>query len=136
MAIISPRNYDAQGRLVRPSRSAISSATFSLDLDTGGSLTFDRDHVHVFTVTAAGLNPAHARDRINQKLRRFFDRAEAVRGYRKLSMTKREGVLPANGNTSITYEIVYAIERESRSRGTSPESPYAGSQRVRPMPVS
>jgi hypothetical protein len=129
MAIVSNCTYDAQDRLVHPSQLDISRAKIRLDLDTGGFPTFDRDHVHVFVVSDSGVTPGHARDRVNVKLQRFFDRAGAVLGYRGIAMHKTEGVNPLNHNTSITWEILYAVERPERSRSHRPESPYAGYRR-------
>ncbi|MFJ2420670.1 hypothetical protein [Streptomyces brevispora] len=129
MAKVSTCTYDSRERLVRPDALDISRAKIRLDLDTGEKPTFDRDHTHVFVVTASGVTPEHARQRVNAKLRQFFDRAEAVRGFRKIAMNERQGVTPCNGNTTISYEILYVVESDARSRSRSPESPHAGYQR-------
>ena len=131
MSIVSTCAYDARGRLVRPSQLDISRAKAGLDLDTGETLTFDRGHVHVHTVTASGLTAEHARDRVKAKLRRFFERAGLVAGYRKIAISRTEGVIHCNRNVTITYEILYAVEDDRQDRGHSPESPYAGYRRDR-----
>ncbi|MFI9629243.1 hypothetical protein [Streptomyces sp. NPDC052042] len=129
MAIVSPCIYDAQGQLVHPGRSDIRSAKFSGDFDTGESLTLDRGHVHVHTLTTSGLTADHARQRMNALLARFFARVEDVSGYRKIAMKKTEGIIYCNNNISITYEILYAVETPARARSRRPESPYAGYRR-------
>jgi hypothetical protein len=131
MAIIGPCTYDAQGHLVRPHDADIARAKTQLFLDTGEGLTLDAGQVHVHVVDAAGLTPQVARERVNAKLARFFETAEFTSGYRKIAMRKFQGKLPANGNFSITYEVVYAVESDARARTHSPESPHAGSQRGR-----
>ncbi|MFD4946611.1 hypothetical protein ACFWNT_29730 [Streptomyces sp. NPDC058409] len=129
MAIVSTCTYDSQGRLVRPDRLDISRAKIRLDLDTGELPTFDRDHTHVFIVSDSGVTPEHAHERVSARLRRFFDRAEAVRGFRKIAMDKSQSTNRLNHNTTISYEILYVVESAERSRSRSPESPNAGYQR-------
>lgn len=123
MAIVSPCTYDAQGRFTRPSRFDIGRAKIGLDLDTGGSLTFDRDRVHVQTVTASGLTADQARRRMTTQLARFFERADAVSGYRKITTITTQGITPCNGNVTITCEILYAIEAPTWARSHRPQSP-------------
>lgn len=77
----------------------------------------------------SGLTPEHARERVNARLRRFFERAEDVRGFRKITMDKSQSKNRLNLNTTISYEILYAVESAERSRSRSPESPDAGYQR-------
>ncbi|MFF8918023.1 hypothetical protein ACF08M_33155 [Streptomyces sp. NPDC015032] len=76
-----------------------------------------------------GVTAEQARDRVNARLRRFFDRAEAVHGFREITMQKRQSKNPLNLNTTISYEILYVVESDERSRSRSPESPNAGYQR-------
>jgi hypothetical protein len=131
MAIVTTCTYDMHGRLVGPDRLAIGRAKIGLDLDTGGSPTFDRGCVHVHTVTASGLTADHARQRADTQLAQFFARAEDLTGYRKLAMSQTQGTTPCNGNVTTTYEILYAIEVPKWARNHSPESPYAGYRRDR-----
>lgn len=136
MAIVSTCTYDPQGRLIRPGRHDIGRAKFSFDLDTGESLTLDRGHVHVHTVTSSGLTAEQACQRAKSKLARFFDRVEDVTGYRKIAMSKTQGVIPCNRNVTITYEILYAVEPPRWARRHSPGSPNAGSHRDRSVVTS
>ncbi|MDO4254348.1 MAG: hypothetical protein Q4C81_04260 [Kocuria sp.] len=129
MTVVSRCVYDAQGRLVRPSDSDVRRARFALDFDTGERPTFDRGSVHFYTMTTSGLTAGHARQRAKEMLARFFERAESVDGYRKIEMSRAQGVIPCNRNVSITYEILYAVEDGRRVRGHIPESPYAGYRR-------
>ncbi|UJW28822.1 hypothetical protein L3Q67_26540 [Saccharothrix sp. AJ9571] len=122
MAIVSSCAYDAQGRFVRPDRLDIGRAKSSLDLDAGGIPTFDRDCVHVHAVTASGLTADHARQRVNRQLAQFFTRASDVTGYRKIAMSKTQGTTPCNGNVTVTYEILYAVEVPRWARGRGAES--------------
>ena len=131
MAIVAPCTYDVYGRLVRPDPLAIGRAKISLDLDSGGSPTFDRGGIHVHTVTASGLTAGHARRRATTQLAQFFARAEDTTGYRKIAMSRTQGTTPCNGNVTTTYEILYAIEMPKWARDHDPESPYAGWQRER-----
>lgn len=126
MAIVSPCTYDSRGQLVRPGTLDISRAKIRLDLDTGEKPTFDRGHLHVFVVSDMGVTAEQARERVNSRLRRFFDRAEAVYGFRKITMEKSQSRNRLNLNTTISYEILYAVEADERSRGRNPESPNAG----------
>lgn len=135
MAIVSACTYDARGRLVRPDRLDIGRAKISLDLDTGGFPTFDRGHTHVFVVTATGITPAHAHERVGEKLRRFFERAGTVTGFRKIVMSRTAGTNRLNRNTTITCEILYAVEQPEWTRSHGPESTRAGSRRDRGVPV-
>lgn len=136
MALIGPCTYDARGRLVRPNDTDIARAKAQLFLDTGEGLTLDAGRVHVHVINVTGLTPQVARQRAGERLARFFDTVEFAGGYRKISVRKTQGRLPVNGNFSITYEIVYAVENGSRARSHSPESPYAGSQRDRGRAVA
>ncbi|MGW6602881.1 hypothetical protein [Streptomyces sp. NPDC055036] len=129
MAIVSTCTYNPQGQLVRPDRLDISRAKIRLDLDTGDSPTFDRDRTHVFVVSDSGVTAEHAHGRVNARLRRFFDRAEAVDGFREIAMDKSQSTNRLNHNTTIAYEILYVVESAKRSRSRSPESPHAGYQR-------
>lgn len=131
MTVVSTCVYDAQGRLVRPSDSDVRRARFALDFDTGERPTFDRGSVHFYTMTTSGLTAGHARQRTKEMLARFFERAESVDGYRKIEMSKTQGIIHCNRNVSITYEILYAVEDGSRGRIHIPESPYAGYRRGR-----
>ncbi|WP_406004611.1 hypothetical protein [Streptomyces sp. NBC_00987] len=128
MAVVSTCTYDSQGRLVRPDRLDIGRAKICLDLDTGESPTFDRDRTHVFVVSDSGVTPEHAHERVNERLRRFLDRAEAVRGFRKITMDKSQSANGLNHNTTISYEILYVVESAERSFGGSPEFPNGGYQ--------
>ncbi|MYR60059.1 hypothetical protein GTY54_28790 [Streptomyces sp. SID625] len=129
MAIVSTCAYDSRGQLVRPDTFDISRAKIRLDLDTGERATFDCGYTHVFVVSDTGVTAEQARDRVNTRLRRFFDRAEAVRGFRKITMKKSQNKNRLNLNTTISYEILYVVEADERSRSRSPESPNAGHQR-------
>jgi hypothetical protein len=124
MAIVSACAYDAQGQLVRPGRREIGRAKISLDLESGGSPTFERGRVHVYTVTASGLTADHARERVNAQLERFFERAEDVTGYREIARNETQGVTPCNHNVTITYEFLYAVEAPKWARGHRLESRY------------
>ncbi|MCJ0875667.1 hypothetical protein [Streptomyces sp. AP-93] len=128
MAIVSICTYDSQGKLVRPDVLDISRAKIRLDLDTGEKPTFDRGHTHVFVVSDMGITAEQARERVSMRLRRFFDRAEDVRGFRKIAMEKSQSKNRLNLNTTISYEILYVVEADRRSRSRSPESPNAGCQ--------
>jgi hypothetical protein len=127
MAIVSTCTYDSRGKLVRPDTLDISRAKIRLDLDTGEKPTFDRGHTHVFVVSDMGITAEQARERVNSRLCRFFDRADAVRGFRKITMKKSQS--KNRLNTTISYEILYIVEADERSRSRSPESPNAGYQR-------
>ncbi|MFK0154159.1 hypothetical protein ACIQVK_19060 [Streptomyces sp. NPDC090493] len=129
MAIVSTCTYDSRGMLVRPDMLAISRAKIRLDLDTGEKPTFDRGHLHVFVVSDMGVTAEQARERVSVRLGRFFDRAEAVRGFREITMKKSQSKNRLNLNTTISYEILYVVEAAGRSRSRSPESPHAGYQR-------
>lgn len=131
MAIVSPCVYDARGRLKEVDALALLNAKTRLYLDSGRVPTFEAGSVHVHTVSSSGVTPEHARERVAQELRRFFERAETVRGYRKLHMSRSEGMNRVNLNTTITYEIVYVVEDAAHARSHSPESPYAGYRRER-----
>ncbi|QWF85717.1 hypothetical protein [Amycolatopsis sp. CA-230715] len=119
MAIVSSCTYDARGRLIQPDRLAIGHAKISFDLDTGGCPTFDRGRVHVHVMTASGLTAAQAHQRANVQLERFLERAEDVAGYREIVRKEIQGTTPCNGNTVVTYEILYAVEAPmwARHRG-------------------
>lgn len=131
MAIVSPCVYDARGHLVEPDAMDLHNAKTLLYLDSGRVPTFDEGQVHFHIVSSSGVTPEHARQRVGQALRRFFEHAESMPGYRKVRVRRREGVNRVNLNTTITYEIVYAVEDTARARGRNPESPYAGSRRER-----
>ncbi|WP_405814548.1 hypothetical protein OG241_08120 [Streptomyces sp. NBC_01390] len=129
MAVVSTCTYDSRGKLVRPDTLDISRAKIRLDLDTGEKPTFDRGRLHVFVVSDMGVTAEAARERVNSRLRRFFDRAEAVYGFRKITMKKSQSRNRLNLNTTISYEILYVVEADGRSCNRGPESPYAGYQR-------
>ncbi|MFE6939621.1 hypothetical protein [Streptomyces chartreusis] len=125
MAVVSTCTYDSRGKLVRPDTLDISRAKIRLDLDTGEKPTFDRGHTHVFVVSGMGVTAEQARERVNLRLRRFFDRAEAVRGFHKITMKKSQSRNRLNLNTTISYEILYVVDADGRSRGRSSESAHA-----------
>jgi hypothetical protein len=129
MVIVSTCAYDSRGQLVRPDMFDISRAKIRLDLDTGERATFDRGHTHVFVVSDMGITAEQARERVNLRLRRFFDRAEAVRGFVKIAVKESQSKNRLNLNTTISYEILYAVEADERSRSRSPESSSAGCRR-------
>lgn len=129
MAIVSTCTYDSRGKLVHPDTLDISRAKIRLDLDTGEKPTFDRGHTHVFVVSDMDVTAEQARERVNARLCRFFDRTEAVHGFRKIAMKKSQSRNRLNLNTTISYEILYVVESAERSRSRSPESPDAGYQR-------
>ncbi|MEW1629654.1 hypothetical protein AB0387_19990 [Streptomyces sp. NPDC089173] len=126
MAIVSTCAYDSRGQLVRPDMLDISRAKIRLDLDTGENPTFERGHAHVFVVSDMGVTADLAHKRVGARLRRFFDRAEAVRGFHKITMQKCQSKNLFNLNTTISYEILYVVESDERSRSRSFESPSAG----------
>ncbi|WP_327357804.1 hypothetical protein [Streptomyces sp. NBC_01304] len=125
MAIVSTCTYDSQGQLVRPDPLDISRAKIRLDLDTGEKPSFDRGHTHVFVVSDMGVTAEQARERVDSRLRRFFGRAETVRGFRKITMEESRSKNRLNLNTTISYEILYVVESDERSRSRSSESPSA-----------
>ncbi|NEA18978.1 hypothetical protein [Streptomyces halstedii] len=129
MAIVSACAYDSRGQLVRPDTFDISRAKIRLDLDTGERATFDRGHTHVFVVSDTGVTAQQAHERVNTRLRRFFDRAEAERGFRRIATKRRQSRNRLNLNTTISYEILYAVEADERSRSRSPEPSSAGCRR-------
>ncbi|MDW6058063.1 hypothetical protein SAZ11_08170 [Streptomyces sp. FXJ1.4098] len=129
MAIVSTCTYDSRGKLVHPDTLDISRAKVRLDLDTGEKPTFDRGHTHVFVVSDMGITAEQACERVSARLLRFFDRAEAVRGFREITMKKSQSKNRLNLNTTISYEILYVVEADGRSRSRSPESPNAGYRR-------
>ncbi|MFD7541266.1 MULTISPECIES: hypothetical protein [unclassified Streptomyces] len=129
MAIVSVCTYDSRGKLVRPDTLDVSRAKIRLDLDTGEKPTFDRGHVHVFVISDTGVTAEQARERVNARLHRFFDRAEAVHGFRKIMTAESRSKNRLNLNTTISCEILYAVEADERSRSRSPESTVAGYQR-------
>ncbi|MDX3020059.1 hypothetical protein [Streptomyces acidiscabies] len=129
MAVVSTCTYDSRGQLVRPDRLDISRAKIRLDLDTGERATFDLGHMHVFVVSGMGVTAEQARERVNARLRRFFDRAEAVYGFREITRKESRSRNRLNLNTTISYEILYVVEADVRPRGRTPESPHAGSRR-------
>ncbi len=122
MAVVAECAYDARGRLRRPAEPDISRARMGLDLEAGHAPTFCRGRVHIFTATASGLTPEHAGTRANEKLARFVGLASAVPGYRRIAMTRTQGIVPCNGNTVIAYEILYGVEERRRVRGRGPSS--------------
>ncbi|MEU0030703.1 hypothetical protein [Streptomyces sp. NPDC006335] len=126
MAVVSTCTYDSRGQLVRPDALDISRAKIRLDLDTGEKPTFDRGHTHVFVVSDMGITAEQARERVNARLLRFFDRAESVRGFRKITMEKSQSKNRLNLNTTISYEILYVVETDDRVRRRSPEASKAG----------
>ncbi|MEU7322482.1 hypothetical protein ABZ682_18255 [Streptomyces griseoviridis] len=128
MAVVSTCTYDSRGKLVRPDALDISRAKIRLDLDTGEKPTFDRGHLHVFVVSDMGVTAEQARERVKLRLRRFFDRAEAVYGFRKIAMMKSQSRNRLNLNTTISYEILYAVDADGRSRSRKSESAHAGYQ--------
>ncbi|MFE7114092.1 hypothetical protein ACFU99_01525 [Streptomyces sp. NPDC057654] len=129
IATVSTCTYDSRGKLVRPDTLDISRAKIRLDLDTGEKPTFDSGHLHLFVVSGMGVTAEQARERVNTRLRRFFDRAEAVHGFRKIAMKGSRGKNPRNLNTTISYEILYVVEADKRFRSHSPGSSDAGYQR-------
>ncbi|MEV7870129.1 hypothetical protein AB0P17_29475 [Streptomyces sp. NPDC088124] len=129
MAIVSTCVYDSRGQLVRPDTLDVSRAKIRLDLDTGESATFDRGHTHIFVVSGMGITADQARERVSTRLRRFFDRAEAERGFRRIMTKRSQSKNRLNLNTTISYEILYAVEADERSRSRSPESPSEGRRR-------
>ncbi|MDX2547485.1 hypothetical protein ACOT81_38475 [Streptomyces sp. WI04-05B] len=129
MAVVSTSTYDSRGKLVPSDALDISRARIRLDLDTGEKPTFDRGHTHVFVVSDMGITAEQACERVNARLRRFFDRAEAVYGFRKITMKKSQSRNRINLNTTISYEILYVVEADGRSGRRSPESPNAGCRR-------
>lgn len=131
MAIVSICTYDSRGQLVRPNTLDISRAKIRLDLDTGESPTFDRGHTHVFVVSDMGVTAEQARERVSLRLHRFLDRAEAVRGFREITTKKSQSKNRLNLNTTISYEILYVVEADERSRSRSPEPARTGRQRDR-----
>lgn len=129
MTLVTTCTYDARGQLIRPSESEVRSARFALDFDTGEKPTFDRGSVHFYAMTTSGLSAEHARERAKEMLARFFEHTEAVDGYRKIEMRRTQGIIRCNHNVSITYEILYAVENDSRARSHASESRYARHQR-------
>ncbi|WP_371793076.1 hypothetical protein OG285_32620 [Streptomyces sp. NBC_01471] len=129
MAIVSTCTYDSRGRLVRPDPLDISRAKIRLDLDIGEKPTFERGHTHVFVVSDMGVTAEQARGRVGARLRQFFDRVEAVRGCHKITVQKRQSKNPLNLNTTISYEILYVVESDERSRSRSSVSPNEGYRR-------
>ncbi|MFD7661334.1 hypothetical protein [Streptomyces sp. NPDC059788] len=63
---------------------------------------------------------------MSMRLRRFSDRAEAVYGFREIAMNKSQSKNRLNLNTTISYEILYVVEADERSRGRSPQFPHEG----------
>ncbi|MFJ5071682.1 hypothetical protein ACIQC7_35230 [Kitasatospora sp. NPDC088556] len=119
MAIVSTCAYDSRGQLVRPDPLDISRAKIRLDLDTGEKPTFDPGHTHVFVVSDMGITAEQACERVNTRLRRFFDRAEAVRGFRRITVKESRSTNRLNLNTTISYEILYVVEAGERARSRS-----------------
>jgi hypothetical protein len=131
MAIVSKCTYDAQGRLIRPSKLAVDNAKTQLDFEAGEAPTFDRGFNHVFVLTASARTPDEARRRGKALLARFFDEAE-FRGGRKIAINKMQGIVPCNQNATIDYEVLYAVEPPKWARRPhDPESPDVGSRRGR-----
>ncbi|PUB32523.1 hypothetical protein C8K30_1011049 [Promicromonospora sp. AC04] len=135
MAAVSACAYDARGRLIPPDPLDIGRAKIGLDLDLGGLPTFDSGYTHVFVVSASGVTPDHARERVREKLHRFFERAGAVHGFRKIGTCRTAGENPLNRNTTINYEILYAVEGPEWSRGPRPAAPHGHYQRDRDAAV-
>src|SRR5690625_4313311 len=131
MAVIGKCQYTKDGRLVRPRELDVRDAKLSMGLDIGGKsgdrFTTERGCTHVYLVEAAGLSPAQAKQRSKDKLQTFFDHADFINGFRKISMERRTDYTPINQNYTITYEIVYAIEEPYRSSRSV--SPYEGQSR-------
>ncbi|KOT51125.1 MULTISPECIES: hypothetical protein [Streptomyces] len=126
MAIVSTCTYDSRGKLVSPDALDISRAKIRLDLDTGRKPTFDHGYTHVFVISDMGITAEQARERVKSRLRRFFDRAATVRGFRKITMKESRSKNRLNLNTTISYEILYVVEAGERPRRRSPESPHVG----------
>lgn len=85
--------------------------------------TFDIDYTHIFRITAWGLSYDEAQHRIKRKVGRFYRKMNQVEGFSTIKLDKREDYVRSNQNYSVTYDIMYVIERTG-SRTQRPDSPY------------
>lgn len=129
MSTIAPCVYDARGRIVEPDPFEVREAKIGLAFDTGRTPTFDKGYTHVFSLSTTGLTRDQAQHRMKRLMARFYDEAEMVPGFRKLTVNQIQGLIPCNKNFQIICEIVYAVEDAARSRRNRPGSPDAGSTR-------
>jgi hypothetical protein len=85
--------------------------------------TFDIGYTHIFRITAWGRSQDEAQRRIKRKVGRFYRKMNQVEGFSTIKLDKREDYIHSNQNHSVSYEIMYVIERTG-SRTQRPDSPY------------
>ncbi|QXV57414.1 hypothetical protein CVV72_10710 [Amycolatopsis sp. TNS106] len=122
--------YDRKNQLIRPSQAAMCRARISLDLIGGATPTFDRDHVHVFVVTASGITVKQARQRAQAHMERFAARTDEITGYRRIATRRTQGRTLCNRNITITHEILYAVELPAWARGRRTPAPSMATRDV------
>jgi hypothetical protein len=85
--------------------------------------TFDIGYTHIYRITAWGLSSDKAERRAKPKVGRFYRKLNQVEGFSTIKLDKREDYVRSNQNYSVTYDIVYVIERTG-SRTQRPDAPY------------
>lgn len=129
MAVIGPCEYDADGKLLLPSASAIGHASVSMDTSIGAedsdALTLDRGCTHLAVLTFYAKSPEEAVRRGKNGLARMLSRFEFETGFREISVERSTGRIPVNRDYVVTYKMVYAIETDRSFQAVSPTAGYS-----------
>lgn len=116
MTAIGPCKYNADGRLYKPDQYDVNRAFPRTVYEDETGFSFDSGQYHVVMLRSAGRSFDEASRRAGRKYHRFFDEAEFVPGFRKISVEKKRDYIYCAQNTVIIYKIVYAVERPARIR--------------------
>lgn len=129
MAVIGPCEYDADGKLLRPSVSAIDRASVSMDTSIGAedsdALTLDRGCTHLAVLTFYAKSPEEAVRRGKNGLARALSRLEFETGFREISVERSTGHIRVSRDYVVTYKMVYAIETDRSFQTVSPKAGYS-----------
>ncbi|SIO87027.1 hypothetical protein [Nocardiopsis sp. JB363] len=129
MAVIGPCEYDADGKLLRPSASAIGRAYVSMDTSIGAedsdALTLDCGCTHFAVLNFYAKSPEVAVRRSKNGLARTFSRLEFETGFRKVSVERSTGRIPVSRDYVVTYKLIYAIETDRSFQTVSPKVGYS-----------
>lgn len=129
MAVIGPCEYDADGKLLRPSASAIGRAYVSMDTSIGSedsdALTLDRGCTHFAVLNFYAKSPEEAVRRGNNGLARTLSRLEFETGFRKISVERSTGRIPVSRDYVVTHKMVYAIEADRSLQTVPPKAGYS-----------
>jgi hypothetical protein len=129
MAVIGPCEYDADGKLLCPSASAIGRAFVSMDTSIGAedsdALTLDRGCTHLAVLTFYAKSPEEAVRRGKNGLARTLSRLEFETHFRKISVERSTGRIPVSRDYVVTYKMVYAIETDRSFQTVSPKAGYS-----------